>query len=1258
MANTTDTYLGSLNALSTNAVSSSAFIYCESSVSADTKGSVGVPCPVPATTKVHRPYLAQSIEKGRELSPSGDGVLPDEFSTVTTANTFNNTGDPLTIIVATAGAVLGQPQTVTKTTTNMYASDTSADYWVLGRLTNATQRSQVVNIIGGITPSAGSAPLATATQGVATGIGPSLALGNCTSITPTLKPTQASMTCIVTNVGGSATSSISYSTIVNATVNATTTGVCAPNAVCGAVTVTSAATAGTYSGTLTATPNSGTSASVAVSLQVTDTLTTLPALVFGTCTSVTPTITGTSATMRCPLSNAGQTAANRIAHTTIAGTTVSGPIYCAANAACVDVLVTTSTDTGAYTGTLSAMPDSGTGASVAVNLAVSPAPTTAALSLNCSAASPTITPAPVVSTCTVRNDGQSAVSSISYSAFAGVTVSGYIRDCAAGANCGTVTVTTGTVAGIYSGNLVATPSFGSAASYPMTLVVSPSGVGIFSAVGGNAGGTSGSSVILKNVGNGTISGITAACENGSASISGSVVQTLAPNASMTLTSYNNAAPYLCIFQVSGKNASNSPMTIPEPALSSLRLLNCSSITPTMIPAVASLICTVRNTGILSVSSIAYSSITGATVVGPTGACAGGAICGTVTVTAGTAATLYSGTLTVTSSASSSVSTPVSLLVNTPPALSLTACTSTSPTVFPTAASMSCTLSNTGQTSARTISYGAIANATVSGPLGECFANSVCGKVSVTVGDVIGQYSGNLTATPGVGTGATVPVNLTVGPPAGLTLTGCTSTTPTTAPTPATMTCTLNNTGSVLVSSITYPPITGATVNGPKGPCAANATCGPVTVTSGIIAAIYSGTLTATPNVGTAGIAAVSLVVSPPPAALSLGACTSNSPTLAGTAATAICPLSNTGLGAASSISYSSIAGATVSGPASCAAGASCGNVTVTTATAVGSYSGTLTATPNLGSAGTAAISLSVNTPTPPTLSFGTCTLNSPTTSPTAATAVCPLSNTGQTAVSSIAYSFPSLQYGGANTPSVSGPNTCAANASCGNVTLTISSGSFNGPMVATPNAGTAGGTSFALQVNTPPFLNLTACTSTSPTATPTAATTSCTVSNSGQTAASSIAYAGPAGTTASGPTTCAASATCGTVTVTTGTAPATYSGTLTATPTPTGSAGSIGVSLVVNTVSTLGTFAVTGGTRGGPVAITVVQNTGTGTITGITASCQNSGFSGSTPSATTLAPGATLTVRSYDGNTSGTTLCKARLTGTNASNSPYASTTY
>lgn len=282
--------------------------------------------------------------------------------------------------------------------------------------------------------------------------------------------------------------------------------------------------------------------------------------------------------------------------------------------------------------------------------------------------------------------------------------------------------------------------------------------------------------------------------------------------------------------------------------------------------------------------------------------------------------------------------------------------------------------------------------------------------------------------------------------AALAITGCSSTSATT-PAASTMSCTVSNLGRAAVASIGYGPIAGMTVSGPAGACAANSACGTVTVTSGTAVGSYSGTLTATPNSGSAASVAVNLTVKPPPAVLAFGNCSSTAPTTP-IAATLTCTLSNTGATAANGISYAALAGMTVSGPTgACAAGSNCGTVTVTTGTAAGTYSGTLTATPDSGNAASTAVSLVVKAP-PAALALTGCSSTSPV-SPAPATMSCTLGNAGGTAVNSISYgAIPGM--------TVSGPTgACGAVAWCGIVTVTSGTamGSYTGTLTAVPDTG-------------------------------------------------------------------------------------------------------------------------------------------------------------------------------------------------------------
>ena len=203
------------------------------------------------------------------------------------------------------------------------------------------------------------------------------------------------------------------------------------------------------------------------------------------------------------------------------------------------------------------------------------------------------------------------------------------------------------------------------------------------------------------------------------------------------------------------------------------------------------------------------------------------------------------------------------------------------------------------------------------------------------------------------------------------------------------------------------------------------------------------------------------------------------------------------------------------------------------------------------------------------LTLSGCTSASPAAAPGAASMTCTVGNAGQTAASAIVY--------GSTLAGMSlgvGPTACAAATSnCGTVTLTTpgTAGNYVGNLTATPSSGGGASSAFNLTVNTPAVLTLSGCFSFTGTVAPTQAMQSCTVGNTGQTAASGIGYASSLAAMAltAGPATCAAgTANCGTVGVTTPGTAGTYTGTVTATPSA-GSAASIGFNLVVNTPAAL-----------------------------------------------------------------------------------------
>ncbi|MDH0865433.1 FG-GAP-like repeat-containing protein [Mitsuaria sp. GD03876] len=476
-----------------------------------------------------------------------------------------------------------------------------------------------------------------------------------------------------------------------------------------------------------------------------------------------------------------------------------------------------------------------------------------------------------VTTCKLGNTGQTPASGIVYGGPANVTVTGPATCPAGTADCGTVTAQSGTAAGQYTGAITATPTLGTPGSAnvsllvraPATLVldtcsansgtVTPTPATLSCRVR-NAGEVAAQSISYGGVSGATIAGPTGRCDPGA--VCGTVTVTTgtaAGNTTGTLTATPDAG-------IAGTATVNLWVYTPG----QLALGNCSSTSPTVAPSAARLTCTVSNTGGTSVASIGYAGAPGTSVSGPTGACAAQSACGTVTVTTGTAAGTYTGTLSANPNTGGAAQTPINLTVLTPAQLTLANCAVNSPTTTPSAASMSCTVGNSGQAGVSSITYGAVAGASVSGPTGACAGGAACGTVTVTTGTAAGAYTGTLAATPNAGGGASLAVNLQVLTQPQLAFSNCAVTSPTTAPTAATMQCTVSNVGQTATGSISYGAPAGVSVAGPTGACGAGAACGTVTVTTGTAPSIYAGTLTATPAGGVTGSVAVNLRVYPPP----------------------------------------------------------------------------------------------------------------------------------------------------------------------------------------------------------------------------------------------------------------------------------------------------------------------------------------------------------------------------------------------------------
>ena len=102
----------------------------------------------------------------------------------------------------------------------------------------------------------------------------------------------------------------------------------------------------------------------------------------------------------------------------------------------------------------------------------------------------------------------------------------------------------------------------------------------------------------------------------------------------------------------------SGVGLTQPALA---LSGCTASNSTA-PAAASYTCSISNGGQGALSSISYSTAAGTSISGPTGACAGGAVCGTVTVTTSTTAGTYAGSFTATPNTGTGASGSFSLVV--------------------------------------------------------------------------------------------------------------------------------------------------------------------------------------------------------------------------------------------------------------------------------------------------------------------------------------------------------------------------------------------------------------------------------------------------------------------------------------------------------------------------------------------------------------------------------------------------------------------
>ncbi|NKI96970.1 FG-GAP-like repeat-containing protein [Rhizobacter sp. SG703] len=296
LASTTATYRGALGQAGT-LLSRTSNAYCDKTSSVTSPAGIvtpgAPPAPCATSAKLQKPYLLESFEEGWDV---GQGMT---LPTVRTGNTYDSSGNTLTVLTRTDGTVAGSlQQTVTKLVTNSYfPDDTAGDRWILGRLQSATVRNQVPNSLAQVTVSAGSAPNAQSTTLPVTRLSANPASVSVASTAPAA----ASASVAITN-GSGAAQTVSLSLTGGGGLSVASLA-CPASGACGSVVITSPTAVGNYSGDLVVTPAGSTPLLVPVSLTV-RTATNVVALPTALSAS---TITPTPASGTVLLRNTGQT---------------------------------------------------------------------------------------------------------------------------------------------------------------------------------------------------------------------------------------------------------------------------------------------------------------------------------------------------------------------------------------------------------------------------------------------------------------------------------------------------------------------------------------------------------------------------------------------------------------------------------------------------------------------------------------------------------------------------------------------------------------------------------------------------------------------------------------------------------------------------------------------------------------------------------------------------------------------------------------
>lgn len=154
-----ETLRGSVTQTSASTLKRSVNTYCDQTYSSAASGATET-APCLSGAGIRQPYLSASTESAWDLNGAA-------FPTTTTSSSINACGSPTSVGVTVSGiGAGGLNQTATSTITNLYVSDnTSGDNWLICKLQRSTIAKFVPDSAGNLSATAGSAPLATSTQG-------------------------------------------------------------------------------------------------------------------------------------------------------------------------------------------------------------------------------------------------------------------------------------------------------------------------------------------------------------------------------------------------------------------------------------------------------------------------------------------------------------------------------------------------------------------------------------------------------------------------------------------------------------------------------------------------------------------------------------------------------------------------------------------------------------------------------------------------------------------------------------------------------------------------------------------------------------------------------------------------------------------------------------------------------------------------------------------------------------------------------------